>query len=121
MWFRNDDTHEEMERWEQAREAKTTHPDEYKSSSEDHWDKDDDASVMDSDEEESEGSIELAKRSGATMQELYEATTPEEFYQLGVERNWTLPVQVLETYQRRLKSMQFRTGTIGAWLKDMLR
>lgn len=69
----------------------------------------------------SEDSIEPAKRSRATMQEPYEATTPEEFYQLGVERNWTLPVQVLETYQRRLKSMQFRTGTIGAWLKDMLR
>lgn len=123
MRYRTDETNDQMEEWENTRKQDEGHdrgrPQLEKM--EESWIEEESVSVFGSEDGEPEEYIQHLNDFGPTMHELREVNTPELFYQLGVEKKWILPDKVLETYQRRLKSIQYRPGTVGSWLKDMLR
>lgn len=126
MWYRNAETLDSMSSWEESRKIKEK-AEQLERDAE--WKRETDwedkrsetsASIIDSDEEDS--IIEIPRgKSGPSKNELLNADTPERFYQLGVEKKWVLPDEVMEMFKNRLKGTQYRPGTVGAWLQKMLR
>ena len=122
MWFRNKDTYPLMKQWEENRrqDAEARLQEEARPPWEkEHWD--DDSESHFGSEDGQEESVEEQGGLGPTPEEMRAANTPESFYQLGVQKEFILPANIYLMFQKRIKDVQFRQGTIGNWLKTILK
>jgi len=122
MWYRSAETYPLMKEWEDKRKIdEIAKKEPLEKEDEEDVEGSDITSILGSDDGEMSEDEEDPNESGPSMDELREALTPELFYQLGVERKFIIPKDIYTVFQKRVKGIQYRQGTVGKWLQIMLK
>ena len=121
MWYQTTDTRPMMKDWENKRKAEKVEEEDWDNEDKEEDDGSDVTSVFGSLDGDISDEEKDSEETGPTMDQLREAITPELFYQLGVEQKFVIPKEIYEIFQKRIKGIQYRQGTVGKWLQVMLK